>query len=115
MAHYREDHLRILTWIVEQRWHAFSSEDECLIRACVYSGLIVARRVRGQPGKTRLILTPRAEHYLDELRSVDTAYTAVDLEPSPCRRAFDRATDQVRSVNSMNACAAGVGDVAHSA
>ncbi|WPO97839.1 hypothetical protein SFA35_14370 [Pseudomonas sp. HR96] len=91
MSHYREDHLRILTLIAEQRWLAFGSDDEGLLRACVYSGLVAARPVRQHPGKTRLSLTLRGLHYLDELQRMDSP-PLPDVDTVVHRR---RAVDRV--------------------
>lgn len=96
MSHYREDHLRILTLIAEQRWLAFSSTDEGLLRACVYSGLVAAQAVRQHPGKTRLSLTLRGMHYLDELQSVERP-PRFDVETVVHRR---RAVDRMCQASS---------------
>lgn len=92
MAHYREDHERILTLIVQRRWLAFTSEDEGLLKAFVFSGFLTASAVPGHPGKTRLSLTDRGSLYLAELRaSHRLVRTLVIARPTtaPRRRASD--------------------------
>jgi hypothetical protein len=71
MSHYRDEHQRILTMIAEQHWQAFNREDGGLIRACVYSGFVIATSVPQHPGKTLLALTERGADYLIALQSVE--------------------------------------------
>ncbi|MFF7709515.1 hypothetical protein [Pseudomonas sp. NPDC007930] len=86
MPHYRDDHERLLTLVAQQRWGAFNSEDEGLLRAFVYGGFLSAKAVPGHPGKTRLSLTRRGEHYLEELQARELPEPA---PLAPCRRAGD--------------------------
>lgn len=63
-----DEHERLLRLVQAQRWTAFSSEDEGLLKAFVYAGLLAAERLADHPGKVRLMLTDPGERYLAELQ-----------------------------------------------
>lgn len=86
MAHYRDDHERLLSLIEQQHWLAFSSEDEFLLKACVYAGYIT---VTAMARRTRLGLTERGVKYLGELRAEPRSETIESTPPGYCPAAAD--------------------------
>lgn len=91
MTHYSQEHERILTLVLEQRWLAFASGDEDLLKSFVYTGHIYTHSVKGHPGRYRLTLSQRGALYLASLRQETRM---VDLIPAAtssirARRASD--------------------------